>query len=125
MTLTFHNANGPAFNKAAIMGWAHREGRFALRMCRTLAERRQQLSLWLRKAWATAKAKAAELLRAAERTVATRADLAARAAQADALAASYGSADASRQAITSEHYRDRMNFAAVDRLEAALSSLNA
>lgn len=29
-----------AFNKAAVMAWVYREGRFAFRMCRTLSARR-------------------------------------------------------------------------------------
>ncbi|MBN9453864.1 MAG: hypothetical protein J0I42_18145 [Bosea sp.] len=35
----------PVFHKAAVMAWVHREGRFAFRMCRTLADRRQRLTL--------------------------------------------------------------------------------
>jgi len=112
-----------AFDRAAIMRRAHTEGRFALRMCRTVAARRQQLSHWLRKAWQAAKAEAADLLRRAERDAAVRRDLAARAAAAVALAASYGSAEAIRQEIEAENHRQHFNAARVADLRDALATL--
>lgn len=45
MSFASLTASRIAFNKAAIMAWAYGEGRFAFRMCRTLAARRQQLRL--------------------------------------------------------------------------------
>jgi uncharacterized protein (UPF0335 family) len=126
MLLTTLTADRLAFDKAAIMRHAHHEGRFALAACRTIAERRRQLSIWLRKAWAVAKGEASELRQRAEREADVRAALAQRARDAIVLAASYGNdAAAIRQAIASEHYRDRMNFAAVDRLQAALNQIGA
>ncbi|HEV2554941.1 MAG TPA: hypothetical protein VGV17_14385 [Bosea sp. (in: a-proteobacteria)] len=116
-------SNQVGYDKAGIMRRAHAEGRFALAMCRTLAARRQQLSHWLRKAWQAAKAAAADLVRRAERDAAVRRDLAARAAAAVALAASYGSAEAIRQEIEAENYRQHFNVARVAELRAALATL--
>lgn len=100
-----HSTSGRiAFDKAAIMRRAHAEGRFALRMCRTIAERRRQLSLWLRKAWVLAKREASDLRRHAEEA-ASRRTLATRAAEAVALVASHGGAEGIRQEIEAEHYR--------------------
>lgn len=125
MTLTSHNGGHIAFNKSAVMAWAHREGRFALRVCRTLAARRQQLSHWLRKAWQAAKAEAADLVRRAERDAAVRRDLAARAAAAVTLAASYGTAEAIRQEIEAENYRQHFNASRIADLRAALATMGA
>ncbi|WP_156410219.1 hypothetical protein [Bosea sp. Root381] len=72
MSLVTLAAGRIAFNKSDVMALAHREGRFAYRMCRTLAERRTQLSIWLRKAWAAAKREAADLRRQAEQAAANR-----------------------------------------------------
>lgn len=116
---------GIAFDKAAIMRRAYSEGRFALAMCRTIAERRQQLSHWLRKAWKLAKAEASDIRRHAEDAAASRRALAARASEAVALAASYGSAAAIQQAIEAEHYRQHFNGARIETLRAALSSIGA
>lgn len=110
-----------AFNKSAIMAWAHREGRFALRMCRSLTERRATFGRFLRKAWAAAKAEAHTLRRRAEEANAIRARLAARAAESVALAASFGSAAAIRQEIEAEHYRQHFNGARIETLRAALA----
>lgn len=123
MGLATLNAGRVAFNMAAIMRRAHAAGRFALAMCRTVAARRQQLSHWLRKAWVAAKAEAADLLRRAERDAAVRRDLAARAAAAVALAASYGSAEAIRREIEAENYRQHFNAARVADLRDALATL--
>lgn len=126
MPLATSSAGRIAFDKAAIMRRAHHEGRFALAACRTIAERRRQLSIWLRKAWTVAKGEASELRQRAERETEVRAALAERARDAVALASSYGNdAAAIGQAIASEHYRERMNFAAVDRLQAALNLIGA
>lgn len=119
------NAGRVAFDLAAIMRRAHAEGRFALAMCRTVAARRQQLSHWLRKAWLAAKAEASDLMRRAERDAAVRRDLAARAAAAVALAASYGTAEAIRQEIEAENYRQHFNAARVADLRAALATVAA
>lgn len=124
MSLATLTAGRVAFNKAAIMVWAYREGRFAFRMCRNIGERRQQLSNWLRKAWAAAKRETAILEDAARREAETRAHLAQRAREAAALAVSFGNdVTAIQQAIASEHYRERMNFARVDALRTALASI--
>jgi hypothetical protein len=116
------HSNRIAFNLSGIMRRAHHEGRFARRMCRTAADRARHLSHWLKRTWADAKREAADLLRQAEQAAYVRQVLAARAAENVALAASYGSnPDMIRAAIASEGMRDRMNFAAVARLEAALA----
>lgn len=114
------------FDKAAIMRRAYQLGRFALAMCRTPAERNEQRSRWLSRAWQEARDEAAALRSAAEYSASLKAGIEARAREAAAVAASYGNdAQAIRNAITSESMRDRMNFAAVARLETALASLNA
>lgn len=123
MSLASHCVDRITFDRAAIMRRAHTEGRFALAICRTMTARRQQLSHWLRKAWQAAKAEAADLLRRAERDAAVRRDLAARAAAAVALAASYGSAEAIRQEIEAENYRQHFNFARIADLQDALATL--
>lgn len=125
MSLANNSAGKVTFDKAAIMRRAHSEGRFALAMCRTVAARRQQLSHWLRKAWVAAKAEASDLVRRAEREAATRRDLAARAAAAVALAASYGSAEAIRQEIEAENYRQHFNAARIAELRDALATVAA
>lgn len=125
MSLVTSTAGRITFNLAAVMRRAHAEGRFALRICRSVAARRQQLSHWLRKAWLAAKAEAADLMRRAERDAAVRRDLAARAAAAVALAASYGTADAIRQEIEAENYRQHFNAARIADLRAALATVGA
>jgi len=125
MSLANNSAGKVTFDKAAIMRRAHAEGRFALAMCRTVAARRRQLSHWLRKAWVAAKAEASDQVRRAEREAATRRDLAARAAAAVALAASYGSAEAIRQEIEAENYRQHFNAARIAELRDALATVAA
>lgn len=125
MNLVAMKAGSIAFDRTAIMRRAHAEGRFALAMCRTIAARRLQLSHWLRKAWQAAKAEAADLMRRAERDAAVRRDLAARAAAAVALAASYGTADAIRQEIEAENYRQHFNAVRIADLRAALATVGA
>lgn len=128
---TVHNplasltAGRVTFDLAAIMRRAYAEGRFAFRMCRTLAARRLQLSHWLRKAWQAAKAEAADLVRRAERDAAVRRELSARAAAAVALAASYGTAAAIRQEIEAENYRQHFNASRIADLRAALATMGA
>lgn len=114
------------FDKAAIMRRAFQHVRFALMICHTAAQRNEQRSRALRKAWAEAKSEAHTLRQRAEQDARTSAALAERAAESVRLAASFGNDTAAiRQAIASEHYRDRMNFAAVDRLHAALNQIGA
>jgi hypothetical protein len=113
-----------AFDKGAIMRRAHHEGRFALRMRRTIAQRRAQLSHWLKRAWKEAKREAAALLVRIEQAAQLRIALAERARQSVALVASYGGAEGIRQAIASEQMRDRMDFAAIAKLEAALATIS-
>lgn len=117
--------HGVAFDKAAIMRRAHSEGRFDLAMCRTIAERRRSFSRWLTKAWAIAKREASDLRRHAEQAAASRRALAARAAEAVALAASFGSAAAIRQEIEAEHYRQHYNGARIETLRGALATMGA
>lgn len=113
-----------AFNKAAVMAWAYREGRFAFRMCRNISERRVQLSNWLRKAWAAAKREAATLMDAARREVEARTYLAQRAQEAAALAARFGNDAATiRFEIEREHYRQHFYGARIDALRGALASI--
>lgn len=114
-----------SFDLAAIMRRAHAEGRFALAMCRTVAERRASFSRWLTKAWAIAKREAAELVRHAEAAAATRRAMAARAAEAVALVAAHGGAEGIRQAIEAEHYRQHFNGQRIETLRAALSIVGA
>jgi methylphosphotriester-DNA--protein-cysteine methyltransferase len=110
-----------AFNVSAIMRRAFQLGRFALQLCRTAAERNRQRSLWLRKAWAEAKCEAREFAHQRQRRVEMRAVLAASAKDSAAVAASLGNNPiAIQNALLRETMRDRMNFAAVARLEAAL-----
>ncbi|HEV2508651.1 hypothetical protein [Bosea sp. (in: a-proteobacteria)] len=120
------SASGIAFDKAAIMRRAFLHIRFALQLCRTDAQRNDQRARGLRKAWAEAKREAYDLRQRAEQEARIRADLAGRAVESAKVAASYGNdAAAIRQAIASENYRDRVNFAAVDRLQAALNHIGA
>jgi Fe-S cluster assembly ATPase SufC len=118
-----------AFNKAEIMRYADHEARFALGLSRArrepVATRRAIFGRFLAKAWAAAKAEAASLARQAEQAVAVRIMLAERARQSVALVASYGGAEGVRQAIASETMRDRMDFAVVVKLKAALTSVGA
>lgn len=113
-----------AFDKGAIMRRAHHEGRFALRMCRTVAQRRAQISHWLKLAWKEAKREAAALVARIEQAAQLRIALAERARQSVALVASYGGAEGVRQAIASEQMRDRMDFATIAKLEAALAAVS-
>ena len=116
----------PVFHKAAVMARVYREGRFAFRMCRTLADRRQQLSLWMRKAWAAAKREAMMLADAARREAEARAALALRAREAVALAAQFrNDPEAIRFEIEREHYRQHFNGARIDALRGALASIGA
>lgn len=118
--------NGITFDKAAIMRRAFQHARFALQLCRTPEARNEQRSRALRKAWAEAKREASALIDLAAQEARTRAALAARAAESASLAAQFGNgAAAIRQAIASEHYRERINFAAIDRLQAALNQIGA
>jgi hypothetical protein len=113
-----------AFNMAAIMRRAFQLGRFALQLCRSVAERNQQRSRWLKKAWAEAKSEVREFARHRERDAQMRAMLAASARESAALAASLGNnAIAIQNALQREMMRDHMNFAAVARLEAALVAI--
>ena len=122
MPLATLSPGGIAFNKA----WAHREGSFAFRMCRTLADWRQQLSLWLRKAWAAAKREAMMLADAARREIEARAYLAQRAREAATLAAQFrNDPEAIRFEIEREHYRQHFNGARIDALRGAFSSIGA
>lgn len=90
------------------------------------AARFAALSRALKKAWAEAKMEAAELARRAQLDIATRARLAEAARANAALAAEYGnSRPMILQAIESERMRDRMDFAAIDQLRAALTSIGA
>ncbi|RXT46097.1 hypothetical protein B6S44_24970 [Bosea sp. Tri-44] len=126
MALAAQNSTGIVFEKAAIMRRAFQHARFALMICHTAAQRNEQRSRALRKAWAEAKSEAYTLRQRAEQEARTRAALAARAVESARLAASFGNdAAAIQQAIASEHYRDRMNFAAVDRLHTALNQIGA
>lgn len=121
MPLATSTAGRIAFDKAAIMRRAYEAGRFAFQLCRNLAERRRQLSLWLRKAWAEAKVEAYRLRQDAEREAATKATVATLERTAAALAASFGNDPAAiRREIEAEHYRERFNFAHVASLNAAL-----
>jgi hypothetical protein len=126
MLVTVLSAHRITFDKAAIMRRAFHHARFALQLCRTPEARNEQRSRALRKAWAEAKREASALVEQAEQEIRTRAALAARAADAVALAASYGrDAAAIRQAIASEHYRERVNFARIDQLTVALNQIGA
>lgn len=128
MSLAALSAGRIAFDKPAIMRRAAEHARFALQLWRArrepASERNRILSRTLTKAWAEAKRDARDLARRIESDTIWQRDLAARAAEAVALAGRYGNdADAIRQAIASESYRERMNFAAVDRLNAALATV--
>lgn len=126
MLLASLTAGRIAFNKADIMRRAYHEGRFALRMCQNIMERRAQLSIWLRKAWAAAKAEAFELRRAQERAAAVAAFTAQAEREAAALACSfYNDANAIRWEIQREHYRQHFNGARIDALRGALASIGA
>lgn len=119
-------AGRPTFDKSAVMHRSFQHARFALQLCHTAAQRNEQRSRALRKAWAEAKGEAYTLRQRAEQEARTRADLAARAVESAKVAAQFGNSAASiRQAIVSENYRDRVNFAAVDRLQAALYHIGA
>lgn len=126
MSLANLIADRITFDKAAIMRRAFEHARFALMISHTAAQRNEQRSRALRKAWAEAKSEAYTLRQRSEQEGRTRADLAARAVESAKLAASFGNdAAALRQAIASENYRDHVNFAAVDRLQAALNHIGA
>ncbi|AZO79646.1 MULTISPECIES: hypothetical protein [unclassified Bosea (in: a-proteobacteria)] len=126
MAHAFNILNGVAFDKAAIMRRAYEHARFVLMLCHTAAQRNEQRSRALRKAWVEAKSEAYTLRQRAEQEVRTVAALRARAAESVNLATSLGNdAAAIRQAIASENYRDRANFAAIDRLQAALNQMGA
>lgn len=114
------------FDKAAIMRRAFQHARFALMICHTAAQRNEQRSRALRKAGAEAKSEAYTLRQRAEQEARTRAALSERAAESAKVAACFANNPAAlRQAIASENYRDRVDFAAVDRLQAALNQISA
>lgn len=126
LALASINGNRVSFDRSAVMAWAYREGRFAFRMCRNISERRAQLSLWLRKAWAAAKREAMMLADAVRREVEVRAALALRAHEAVALAAQFrNDPEAIRFEIEREHYRQHFNGARIDALRGALATLGA
>jgi hypothetical protein len=104
-------------------------GSVALQLSRArhepVAARRAIFARFLRQAWADAKAEAASLIRQAEHAAAIKTMLAERARQSVALVASYGGTEGVCQAISSEYMRDRMDFAAIATLEAALSASGA
>ncbi|AMJ62456.1 hypothetical protein [Bosea sp. PAMC 26642] len=119
-----------AFDFAAIMRRAHHEARFALQLSSARREpssaRHAIMSRFLKKAWAAAKAEAFYLRKAAEEEIAVRARLAARAAEAVSIAATFGNdPDAIRWEIERENYRQHFNPARADALRAALSSMGA
>ncbi len=108
------------FNMSAIMRRAFQLGRYALQLCHTVAERNRQRSDWLKKAWAEAKSQVREFARQRVLDTEMRTALAASARDSAALAASLGNNPiAIRDALLRETMRDRMNFAAVARLEGA------
>jgi hypothetical protein len=124
MLLVTRTADRVSFHKAAIMRRAGQIARFPLMLCRAAADRNEQRSRALRKAWAEAKSEAYTLCQRAEQEARTRAVLTERAAESVKLAAFFGnSAAAIRQAIASEHMRDRADFARIDRLTVTLSTL--
>jgi hypothetical protein len=124
MLLVTRTVNRVSFHKGAIMRRAGQIARFPLMLCRTAADRNEQRSRALRKAWAEAKREAYTLRQRAEQEVRTRAALAESAAESIKLAAFFGNnAAAIRQAIASEHMRDRADFARIDRLTATLNTL--
>lgn len=126
MPLANFTAGRPTFSKAAIMHRAFQYARYGLQLCRTQAARNDQRSRALRKAWAEAKREASALVERADEEARTRAALAARAAESASLAAQFGNgAAAIRQAIASEHYRERVNFARIDQLTVALNQIGA
>lgn len=126
MPLANLSAGRITFDKSAVMAWAYREGRFAFRMCRNITERRAQLSLWLRKAWAAAKREAMMLADAARREIEARASLAQRAREAAALAAQFrNDPEAIRFEIEREHYRQHFQPARIDALRGALAAIGA
>jgi hypothetical protein len=112
------------FNMSAIMRRAFQLGRFALQLCRSTLERNRQRSHWLKRAWAEAKREVAEFARRQAREAEVRIALAASARESAALAASLGNNPlAIQNALLRETMRDRMNFPAVARLEAALVAI--
>jgi hypothetical protein len=118
--------NRIAFDKGAIMRRAYDAGRFALAACRTAADRRAQMSRWLRKAWQEAKAQAAAVLAAARHQADVQAALAQRAREAAAVAAQFGNdAVALRFEIEREHRRQHFQPARIDALRVALASMGA
>ncbi|AMJ61989.1 hypothetical protein [Bosea sp. PAMC 26642] len=130
MTLALAITGRITFDFAAIMRRAHNEARFALQLSRVRREpasaRHAIMSHFLKKAWTEAKRGALELRRCAEQDIAVRAHLAARAAEAVSLAASFGNdPDAIRWEIERENYRQHFNPARADALRAALSSMGA
>lgn len=114
------------FNLSALMRRAHQEGRFALQIARarseSVAERHRILSRFLKRIWAEAKFEASERRRRIKADADMNVYLAERAKEAVALATRYGN-DRWRieQAILSEHMRERLDTAKLDRLQAALS----
>jgi hypothetical protein len=124
MLLSFSTSDRIFFNKSAIMRRAFQLGRYALQLCHSAADRNRQRSRWLTRAWAEAKSEARDIARRMERDAGMRLRMAERARENAALAASFGNdPTAIKNAILRETMRDRMNFTAVARLEAALVAI--
>lgn len=112
------------FYHSAIMRRAYELGRFALRLCRDAQERNFQRSHWLKRAWAEARRERSELARRVAQDAERRAWLEHRARESAALIAAYGhNRSAIEGALLRESMRDRMDFARVAQLEAALAAL--
>lgn len=130
MPLVTSSTGRIAFDLSAIMCRAHHEARFALQLSRArrepASERHAIMSRFLTKVWAIAKAEAFELRRQAEQQASTRIYLAARAAEAVSLAASFANDPAAiRFEIERENYRQHFNPARIDALRGALSMIGA
>jgi hypothetical protein len=129
--LSLQTATGRiAFDLSAIMRRAHHEARFALQLSRArreaASERHAIMSRFLTKVWAMAKAEAFELRQQIADAAAVRVRLAARAAEAVSLAASFANdPDAIRWEIERENYRQHFNPARIDALRGALSTIGA
>ncbi len=122
MTLVVMSGDRPIFVRAGIMSLAHEFGRFALAICRTAPERNQQRSRWLKRAWAEAMRELKERVTQRDRAAEQRLISAAKLSQTVAVAARFDDDQVRiEQALIRETMRDRMNFAAVAQLEAALA----
>ena len=112
------------FFHSAIMRRSYELGRFALRLCRNVQERNRQRSHWLKRAWAEARSERSELARRVAQDAERRVWLEHRARETSALIAAYGhNRSAIEGALLRETMRDRMDFARVAQLEAALAAL--